>query len=806
MTNALTSDANSSFPFSSPRTGYVSQIVFDPTTVGRVYVAYRTFRSAPTSDSQIYRSDDGGNTWAALGVNGTAPLPDIPVDSILLDPDDPTRLYAGTDTGLLASFDRGVTWTRDTNPFADALVESIVVQHQGGNKFLYAFTHGRGVWKVNLNDTPAPACQYTVSTPTFAVNGDEQLQSLDVNTDPSCTWTAQPGNFVTIQSPAGGQGPGKVYFYVAYNNTGASRTDTFYVQDQPVKVAQSAALSASHGGSNDALTTARVINALPYEDISNNTNDTAAAGDPVHSCTGSADTRTQWWTYTASTSGQVIATITAESYAFYGNAGTVITAYPLVNGAIGNELACGTVPQQMNPPSWTPVSIQFPVTAGATYIIELSGTTSSAGYEVFDVMALPTVTLTPANPTLAAGAKQKFSANVLGVPNTAVRWILSPALGTLDTAGNYTAPVLIDSPTQVTITAKSFANSSATASSTATITPPPVAFSAAGVVNASSFQGGAVSPGEMITIFGTSLGPTALAYLQVDPTGKFLVSDIGNTQVTFDGTPAPLIYTTAGQLAAVVPYEVAGKGATNVQIKHNGVLSSSVSVPVTDAAPAFFTVNQAGSGQAASQSDALPNSSQFPAARGSVIVLYGTGEGQTDPPGQSGLLALTAPYPKPVLQVSVKIDGKDAPVQYAGTAPTDVAGILQVNAVVPLDAAAGDVPVELTIGNRTSRSDVTINVLAPDTRTGFVAYNNIGTADCVIKIYKPGDTTNPINVGTVPGGKFFYFSSSPQAGNDWGVQINSAPIRIVQHVATYVGTANPPQWTIAGTSDNPYPR
>jgi uncharacterized protein (TIGR03437 family) len=500
----------------------------------------------------------------------------------------------------------------------------------------------------------------------------------------------------------------------------------------------------------------------------------------------------------------IIASVQAESYAFAGNAGTVITAYPLVNGAIGSELACGTIPLQMNV-SWKAVSIQFPVTAGATYIIELSGTTSAAGYEVFNVMMLPSVSLSPANPTIAAGAKQQFSASVLGTPNTAVRWILSPALGTLDNAGNYTAPVLIDAPTQVTITARSFANSNAAASSIATIQPPAVAFSSAGVDNAASFQSGAVSPGEMVTIFGTSLGPTSLAYLQVDATGKFLLSNIGNTQVTFDGTPAPLIYTTAGQLSAIVPYEVAGKGATTVQITHNGVLSAPVVVPVTDAVPALFTDNQAGSGQAAAQSDAVANSSQYPAARGSVIVLYGTGEGQTNPAGQDGLLALTAPYPAPVLPVSVQIDGKDAAVQYAGTAPDDVAGILQVNVVVPTDATAGDVPVVLKIGSQTSRTDVTVNVLAPDSRLGGFAYDNTGTPDCVLKVYKPGDTTHPITLGTVTAGKYFVYYSQ-QVGNDWGVQINSAPIRIVQHVATYVGTTSQPYWTITGTSDNPYPR
>ena len=75
----------------------------------------------------------------------------------------------------------------------------------------------------------------------------------------------------------------------------------------------------------------------------------------------------------------------------------------------------------------------------------------------------------------------------------------------------------------------------------------------------------------------------------------------------------------------------------------------------------------------------------------------------------------------------------------------------------------------------------------------------------MLTVYKPGDTTHPLTLGTVAGGKYIVYYSQ-QVGNDWGVQINSAPIRIVQHVATYAGTASQPYWTMTGTSDNPYPR
>src|SRR5258706_6576363 len=85
----------------------------------------------------------------------------------------------------------------------------------------------------------------------------------------------------------------------------------------------------------------------------------------------------------------------------------------------------------------------------------------------------------------------------------------------------------------------------------------PVA-TAAGVVNAASFLGGPIAPGELVTIFGTGIGPATLAGFVITPAG-FFESLVGETTVLFDGIPAPLIYASAGQTTAIVPYSVAGK-------------------------------------------------------------------------------------------------------------------------------------------------------------------------------------------------------------------------------------------------------
>jgi uncharacterized protein (TIGR03437 family) len=96
-----------------------------------------------------------------------------------------------------------------------------------------------------------------------------------------------------------------------------------------------------------------------------------------------------------------------------------------------------------------------------------------------------------------------------------------------------------------------------------------------------------------------------------------------------------------------------------------------------------------------------------PAPKGSTLILYVTGEGQTADSAVSGRLS-AAPFPHPLLPVRVTIDRVDAQIAYSGTAPGLPAGLLQINVLVPEAARSGTVPVMLTIGNAPSQSGVTV--------------------------------------------------------------------------------------------------
>jgi uncharacterized protein (TIGR03437 family) len=235
-------------------------------------------------------------------------------------------------------------------------------------------------------------------------------------------------------------------------------------------------------------------------------------------------------------------------------------------------------------------------------------------------------------------------------------------------------------------------------------------FISSGMVDGASTQSGTVTPGKVVVLYGQRLGPAELANTQLGSDGKITTS-LGGTQVTFDGTPAPLIYTSSGQLAAIVPYSVDGRKGTQVQVANNGLLSSVVALPVTQAAPSIFSVNYTGGGQGAilNQDGITVNSSAKPAAKGSIIAIYATGEGQTNPPGVDGKLAVV-PFPKPIQEVTVKINGVDAQVFYAGAAPGQTAGLMQVNARIPANTPSGNASVEIQVGNAKSQPGITVAV------------------------------------------------------------------------------------------------
>jgi uncharacterized protein (TIGR03437 family) len=224
-----------------------------------------------------------------------------------------------------------------------------------------------------------------------------------------------------------------------------------------------------------------------------------------------------------------------------------------------------------------------------------------------------------------------------------------------------------------------------------------------------SFTPGPLAPGELFSIFGMVLGASPAGFT-LDAKGN-LPTSINGTQVLVNGKPAPLLYASTSQINAIVPYEVGESGTATVQVVSNGLSSATWGAPAAPSAPAIFAADSSGIGQAAvlNQDNSL-NGASNPATVGTTIQIFATGGGQTVPASITGTLAGTL-LETTALPVTVTIGGADAPVTYHGSAPGEVAGLLQVNTVVPSGISPGPaVPLIVTVGGRQSQSGVTIAV------------------------------------------------------------------------------------------------
>jgi uncharacterized protein (TIGR03437 family) len=230
------------------------------------------------------------------------------------------------------------------------------------------------------------------------------------------------------------------------------------------------------------------------------------------------------------------------------------------------------------------------------------------------------------------------------------------------------------------------------------------------VAHAATWRSGPVAPGQIVMIGGTNFGPDQLVSSGVQE--NRLPTTVASVSVYFDSTAAPVLWASKGQVAALVPWSVANQTVTSVSVETRGIRSIPVRVSLQAAAPGLFTAAGSGQGQvAALNQEGTLNWSASPAERGSVLVLFGTGEGLVSPALPSGTVAGTEPLPRPVLPVAVRIGGLDAAIEYAGSVPGSPTGLFQVNVRVPALAPAGDaVALSLSVGPHTSPAGTTVAI------------------------------------------------------------------------------------------------
>ncbi len=237
-------------------------------------------------------------------------------------------------------------------------------------------------------------------------------------------------------------------------------------------------------------------------------------------------------------------------------------------------------------------------------------------------------------------------------------------------------------------------------------------------VSAASYAAGAVSPGELVTLFGTGIGPAVPSGMSVIAGYATLV--LQNVSVAIDGKNAAMIYVSANQITVQVPYTVTLGLARAVVVNNNGVAAMGT-VDTAATAPGLFALNGNGLGQCAALTYSMKtgtysvNGTAGAALAGDIVVFYLTGEGIYDltPSPATGYIIPVGLNPLPQLNPlpAVTIGGAAATVQYAGPVVGGLLGVTQINVVVPAGSTKGNaVPVLMTIGGATTQAGATIVV------------------------------------------------------------------------------------------------
>ncbi len=225
------------------------------------------------------------------------------------------------------------------------------------------------------------------------------------------------------------------------------------------------------------------------------------------------------------------------------------------------------------------------------------------------------------------------------------------------------------------------------------------------VVNAADFTP-PVATGGLVTVWGTGLSPVNIATSEIP-----LPTALGESCLTVNGTPVPMLFVSPRQINAQLPFEV--EGDASMVLYTPGGTSNILNFTVLPVAPSVFRSGVAGP-QTGIPTVYRANSNQLvtnadPIHLGDAIVIYATGLGATTPPVATGFAASASVDAAAAVQPEVTLDGLTLPLYYADLAPSEV-GVYQIKALVPGWAPTG-MQLPLTISQGAASTTVTVRVI-----------------------------------------------------------------------------------------------
>jgi uncharacterized protein (TIGR03437 family) len=201
------------------------------------------------------------------------------------------------------------------------------------------------------------------------------------------------------------------------------------------------------------------------------------------------------------------------------------------------------------------------------------------------------------------------------------------------------------------------------------------------IVDGASFNSyDRVSPGGIVTLFGSSMGPREGVAFQL--TGGRVPTEVAGTRVLVNDEPVPILYASYSQVNAILPYSLPVRTMAKIRVESNHAAGNELgNIQVQASGPSLFRMG-ASQAAAALNEDGTVNSAAHPARPGSRVMLFGTGGGATVPPSFAGEVT---PLELRVLEESpiVTIGNQTVMVEWAGAAPGLVAGVTQINIVLP---------------------------------------------------------------------------------------------------------------------------
>jgi uncharacterized protein (TIGR03437 family) len=749
------SNGGASWSASNPGLPYdVRALAIDPWNPATLYAGI----DAIPNGGGVFKSSNGGVSWSASNT-GLFSVSSLPVFALAIDPSNPATLYAGKydGYGVFKSNNGGASWSASNNGLADpssrnSYVLALAIDRSNPITLYAGTAFGYGVFKSSNGGS-----SWSVSNAGLITTANSQISTLAIDpsnpailyagtvlagssggvfksNNGSASWSTSntglpntgvnflaidPSNPATLYAATGG---GRVF---KSSNGGALW--------QPTGVAAASSIfpsAAQAGGAGFTL----AVNGSNF------------VTDSVVQWNGSSRTTT----FASST--QLTASISASDEASAGTA-QVTVFNPIPGGGASNALTFtinNPAPSlsTLIPSSVTAGSSAFKLTVTGTNFVTgsvvqwngssrpsafVSSTQLTASISATDVASADTAQVTVFNATPGGG-----TSNALTLPINNP----TPGLGSLSpsrtppgdvaftltvTGTNFISGSIVQwngiartttfiSTTRLTVAIAASDIASGGTAQVAVFNPAPgggtsntLAFAISlfpvvnpgGTVNGATFGAGsnAVAPGTIVAIFGTNLtdGTFCLAPA-CNPTfgsnGRLNTTMTG-AQVTVNGIPAPIFYSSPNQLGVEIPIELTGASAT-VQVTVNGQASAPQPIALAPVSPGIFTFTSDGKGAGAfTHVDGSPVTQQNPAHAGELVILYATGLGQVTPSVPTGTLPGGASAT--AIPTALTIDGITVAPDFAGLAGCCV-GLNQVNVRLPANTrSASDIPVVLTI-------------------------------------------------------------------------------------------------------------